>query len=202
MEITYGNGAFRYDANDDANPWRLCSRIIPIYPISWGCENVQLNLGCFGTSTCGGSVEVTIGTACPSGTFSKNGFTPCLPCPAGLNSTSGERQCTRCADGYIGFNGTAPCVPCPANTIEVNHDTCEICNPDTLHTMYGDLYDKCLMQILYRASSVEERFDVLADAFQQYLVDINHGMPTVHPTMMPTRRRRSRAPVSGSHHGM
>jgi hypothetical protein len=188
---------YRYYSNDDVHAWRLCSRIQPQWPLVWGCNDTTLRLGCFGTSDCGGSVEVTVGTACPAGTFSKNGFTPCLPCPAGLRSDGGQTQCSRCADGYIGFNGTAPCVQCPAGTVEYQHSSCEVCNSEALHTMPDDLYDKCLAQLLNKLSSLEQRVDTLVTTFEQYLIDTKYGMPTVPPTARPTRRRRSRAPTSG-----
>jgi hypothetical protein len=185
--------------NDDINPWRICSRLEPAYADFAGCNETMLNLGCFGTSNCGGTVEVTIGECCAAGSFSKTGFTPCLPCPAGLTSYPGQSQCTLCADGYIGFNQTAPCVACPTGTIEYLHSSCEICNVETLDDMSDDLYDKCLLHLLNHIIALERKVDSLDAAFDQYLVDVKHGMPTFHPTAMPTRRRRSRAPVVSGH---
>jgi hypothetical protein len=199
MEVANAHD-YRYYSNDDVHAWRICSRIQPQWPMAWGCNDTTLRLGCFGSSHCGGSVEITVGYPCPPGTYSKNGFTPCRTCPAGLTSDVAQAQCTRCADGYIGFNGTAPCVQCPAGTVEYQHSSCEICNAQELDTMSDDLYDKCLAQLLRKVVSLEQRYDALADAFQQYLVDINHGLPTVHPTMTPTRRRRSRAPAVANMH--
>jgi hypothetical protein len=188
---------YAYFSNDDVHAWRLCSRIQPQWSMAWGCNDTTLRLGCFGTSHCGGSVEVTVGSPCLAATYSKNGFTPCLPCPAGLTSRMGQTQCSRCADGYIGFNGTAPCVQCPAGTVEYQHSSCEVCNPDTLFGMPDDLYDVCLTYLLNKIPILEQRVDALVATFEQYLIDSKYGMPTVHPTAMPTRRRRSRAPTSG-----
>jgi hypothetical protein len=196
MEIFNADG-YLYYSNDDIHPWRICSRVVPNFPMVWGCNDTTLRLGCFGISDCGGSVEVIVGTACPVDTYSKNGFTPCAPCPAGLRSDVGQTQCSRCADGYIGFNGTAPCVPCPAGTIAYQHSSCEVCNPDTLFAMPDDLYDVCLTYLLNKIPILEQRVDTLVATFEQYLIDTKYGMPTVHPTAMPTRRRRSRAPTSG-----
>jgi hypothetical protein len=58
------------------------------------------------------------------------------------------------------------------------------------------LYDKCLVQLLKKVVALEQRVDAMTDAFGEYLVDANHGMPTVIPTLTPTRRRRSRAPAT------
>jgi hypothetical protein len=79
--------------------------------------------------------------------------------------------------------------------MDVNGATCEICNPQVLHTMSGDLYDKCLAAILNRASVVEQKLDTWTAVFEDYILDTNHEVPTVTPTIRPTRRRRSRAPA-------
>jgi hypothetical protein len=188
--------------NDDIYSWRICSRIKPSQPVSRACNNATLKLGCFGSSNCGGTVEIAMGDPCPAGTYSKNGLTPCLPCPLGLNSTIGNQQCTRCGDGYIGFNGTSPCVRCPAGTIEVGHTTCEICNSQTLHSMPADLHGKCFRQLLNNIAVLEQKIDMIVGTFEQYLVDTKYGMPTVHPTARPTHRRRSRAPTAAGSDGM
>jgi hypothetical protein len=187
----------RYGANDDAYPWRICSQLKPDFGPYWACDEAEVRLGCFGSSNCGGTVEITVGDPCPPNTYSKNGFRPCIACPPGLTTMDiGATQCTYCAEGYIGFNGTAPCVACPDGTVGFNHSSCEVCSIATLDSMPDDYtYVTCLAQLLRKVVALEQRVDVMTNAVEQYLADVKHGMPTVHPTLMPTRRRRSRAPI-------
>ncbi len=63
--------------------------------------------------------------------------------------------------------------------------------------MTGDLYEQCLTQLLTKIETLEQQVDGMVAAFEEFLEDTKYGMPTVHPTAMPTRRRRSRAPTAG-----
>ncbi len=197
IELTDRYGS-RFFHNDDINTWRICSYVKPEWSINGMCQDAYMRLGCFGPGSCGGSVKVAIGVGCEPGTYSTTGFKPCVACPAGLNTSHSQSTgCHECATGYIGFNGTAPCVPCPDGYIAHNHMSCELCNANVLHTMTGDLYNTCLAKLLTKTETLEQRVDGMVAAFDQYLEDIKYGMPTVHPTAMPTRRRRSRAPTAG-----
>jgi hypothetical protein len=194
------------DSNDDKKEPNLCSTATKDHRRFHSDEHFEfqhfVRLGCFGSSQCGGTVKVIVGEPCPKGQYSSTGVAPCTPCPTGHYSDFAATSCTLCATGYVGFNRTAPCTACPPGTVESKHESCVDCDPQTLQTMGNHEYRQCATQLIENMVTTEmfetmsTKVDTLVSAFEQYLVDTKYGMPTVPPTPMPTRRRRSCAPTN------
>jgi hypothetical protein len=187
----------RYHNDDSGNAHACASIQTHVY----NCDNsgeVLLKLGCFGTSKCGGSVEISYGVVvdCPPNTYSSDGFAPCSPCKEGTtNFGHGNKYCDYCTADFVGFNGEAPCVRCPSYALPYRNTMCIVCNSQTLLTMSGDVHNFCLSHILKEFEMMQQSVIELRNMFEQYLIDTKYGMPTFPPTPTPTRRRRSRAPT-------